>query len=92
MLYNLQDSYLWQCKREVLSVIDKLKGKNIFNHCKVLEEFQQYLEEKKQKQMRANDILGSGGRQSLRSLGFGNEEDAFHLYVDQEIRKDLHSM
>lgn len=46
MMYCLHDSYMWQCKREIVALIDQLKGKQIFNECRVLEEFKQYMRDK----------------------------------------------
>lgn len=45
MLYCLEDSYMWQFKNQIVQTIDKLRGKNIFTTCKLLEEFKKHLEE-----------------------------------------------
>jgi hypothetical protein len=46
MLYSMDDSYAWQCKRDIFELFDLLEGKDIYNKCPILDDFIRYLMER----------------------------------------------
>jgi hypothetical protein len=45
----MDDSYAWQCKREIFDTLELLKGKNMYNECQILDEFINTIEDKRPK-------------------------------------------
>lgn len=42
----MDDSYAWQCKREIFETLNLLKGKNMYNECQILDDFINTIENK----------------------------------------------
>jgi hypothetical protein len=45
-LYSIDDSYAWQCKRDIFEILEVLKDKNMYNQCPILDSFLQYQQER----------------------------------------------
>ena len=43
MMYSMDDSYAWQCKRDIFEVFTLLEGKDMYNQCPILDDFIRYL-------------------------------------------------
>ena len=39
MLYSMNDSYIWQCKKQIMEAFDLLSGLDMYNTCAILDEF-----------------------------------------------------
>ena len=57
MMYCLEDSYLWQCKKQMFEILDKTKDSLVFNDCNLIREFKKYLAGRKKKDEQINQLF-----------------------------------
>ena len=62
-LYSMDDSYAWQCKREIFQVLELLKGKNMYNECQILDDF---IKSVKNKEPNRKELFSQYMRESSR--------------------------
>lgn len=43
MMYSMDDSYAWQCKKDIFETFTLLEGKDMYNQCPILDDFIRYL-------------------------------------------------
>jgi hypothetical protein len=59
LLYSMNDSYVWQCRKEITKILEVLKGKNLKSECAILSEFIKYQNSRQSKGMHINKMLMS---------------------------------
>jgi len=46
LLYSMNDSYIWQCKREITAVSELLRGKDLYSSSLILKQYRSYKQQR----------------------------------------------
>jgi hypothetical protein len=63
LLYSMNDSYVWQCRKEIMNSLEVLKGKDLKSECAILSEFIKYQNTNQANRMQINNkMISEKGR------------------------------